>query len=200
MAVFPITATTLVRERMDGDLDQQLADLLELDYWRSPPLFVVVEDPIVVRQLTRRITPAGGPFRPGPVLNELGADFGVLVELVALDLAERDARREVREARTHDGRKTNYTVESGTLAYSLEASVILVDRRGREIADFRAGATENGRFERGLYRSDVRELDLGRNELRLFDAVVQRERLAELEARLLAELADRLADQVYSRV
>jgi tetratricopeptide (TPR) repeat protein len=200
MAVFPITATTLVQERMDGDLDQQLADLLELDYWRSPPLFVVVEDPIVVRQLTRRLTPAGGPFRPGRVLTELGADFGVLVELVALDLAERDARRGVREARTHDGRKTNYTVESGTLAYSLEASVILVDRRGREITDFRASATENGRFERGLYRSDVGELDLGRNELRLFDAVVQRERVAELEAQLLAELADRVADQVYSRV
>jgi hypothetical protein len=124
----------------------------------------------------------------------------VLVELVALDRTERDARREIREARTLDGRKTNYTVESGTLTFTLEASVILVDRRGRELADFRTRATENGRFERGLYRSDVRELDLGRSELRLFDAVVQRERLAELEAQMVAELADRVADQLYSRV
>ncbi len=200
MAVFPVTATRPVRERMDSDLDQQLADLLELGYWRAPPLFVVVEDPVVVRQLTRRFTPAGAPLRPGPILAELDADFGVLIELVALDRTERDVRREVREARTHDGRTTNYTVERGTLAYSIEASVILVDRRGREIADFRARATENGRFERGLYRSDVGELDLGRSELRLFDAVAHRERLAELETELVDELADRVADQVFSRV
>jgi tetratricopeptide (TPR) repeat protein len=133
MAVFPVTATAPVRERMDGDLDQQLADLLELDYWRSPPLFVVVADPVEVRQLTRRLTPPGSPLRPGPILSEVDADFGVLVELVALDRTERDARREIREARTLDGRKTNYTVESGTLTFTLEASVILRMDDSREV-------------------------------------------------------------------
>jgi tetratricopeptide (TPR) repeat protein len=200
VAVFPVTTTAPVRERMQADLDQQLADLLELEYWRAPPLFVVVADPVAVRHAIRRLTRGGGAFHPAPVLAEVEADFGVLIELALLDREERDVDAQLREARTRDGRTTNYTLERGTVTYVVEATVLVTDRRGREIADFRVRETEGGRFERGSYRGDPDELDLGRDERRLFDPLVQRSRMAEVEAGLVEELAGRVADQVYSRI
>ncbi|HSM59513.1 MAG TPA: hypothetical protein VK849_01895 [Longimicrobiales bacterium] len=200
VAVLPVEATAPVRDRMEGDLDRQLSDLLELGYWREPPLFVVVADPVLVRQVARRIAPPGVPLRPGRILDEVGADFGVLVELTDLVTTERDVRRELHEARTRDGRLTSWTEERSTLTLTLEARVLVLDPAGRELGEARARASESGRVERGIYRGDPSELDLSRGERRLFDPVVLRQQHAAIEDVLMEDVAQRVADRVFSTV
>ena len=200
VAVFPVTVTAQVREQMEGDLDQELADLLELVYWRAPPAFVVVSDPVVVRQVLRRFAPPGASFHPGRVMDEVGADFGVMVELTGLFAAERNLRRQDHQARTKDGRITSFVEESGTVNYTLEAQVTIMDDRERIVAETTERSTRRGRFERGVYQGDYRELDLSRGERRLFDPVVIGQRLAQIQRGAVSELADRVADEVFDRV
>lgn len=200
VAVLEVTATAPVRDRMEGDLDRQLSDLLELNHWREPPLFVLVADPVLVRQAVRRWAPPGTPLRAGRILDDLGADFGVIIELTDLTISERDLRREVHEARTADGRVTSWTEERGTLSLALETRVTVVDASGRRVLDARRRADGSGRFERGIYRGDPRELDLSRGERLLFDPLTLRRARADIEQRVVEELAERVADQVFSGV
>lgn len=200
LAVFPVTATAAVMDVAGSDLAAQLSDLLELEHWRLPPLFVVVADPVVVRQASRRYNVPGGRFRAEPVLDEVGADFGTLIEVVGLESTEQNVRSQVREVRTRDGRLTNYTEESGDVTLALEARIVILDRRGGQVGSFSSRASHTGGFERGRYRGDVAELELSRGERRLFDPVVQRQLMADIEARVTEELAGRVADQVFSQV
>ena len=181
---------------MEGDLDQELADLLELVYWRAPPVFVVVPDPVVVRRFAR----PGRSFRPGRVMDEVRAAFGVMVELTGLFATERNLRRENHEARTKDGSVTSFVEERGTVSYTLEAQVTIVDDRERIVSENIERATTRGRFERGVYQGDYRELDLSRGELRLFDSGVIRRRLAEIQRGVISEFSDRVVDEVFARV
>ena len=200
IAVFPVTMTAPVREQMEGDLDQELADLLELVYWRAPPPFVVVRDPVVVRQVLRRRGPPRASFRPVRVMAEVGADFGVMVELTGLRATERNVSQENHQARTRDGLITSFIEERGTVNYRVEAEVTIMDDRGRIVAETTERATTRGRFERGVYEGDYRDLDLSRGESRLFNRVVIRRRLAEIQRGLVSNLSDRVAEEVFDRV
>lgn len=200
LAVFPVTATAAVMEVAASNLGAHLSDLLELEHWRLPPLFVVVADPVLVRQSSRRYNLPGGRFRAAPVLDDVGADFGVLIELASLEATEQNVRGQVREVRTRDGRLTNYTEESGDVTLTLEARIALLDRRGAQVASFSSRASHTGSFSRGRYRGDVSELELSRGERRLFDPVIQRQTMVDTEAIVTEELAGRVADQVFSQV
>ena len=61
-------------------------------------------------------------------------------------------------------------------------------------------ARETGRFERGAYRGNPRELDLGRNGARLVAPDVIAGRLATIEQEMLTELAANVADRLFDRV
>jgi len=130
----------------------------------------------------------------------VGADFGVIIELTDLAVSERDIRREVHEARTADGRRTSWTEERGTLSVTLETRVTVVDGSGRRVLDARRRADQSGRFERGIYRGDPRELDLSRGERLLFDPLALRRARAEIEQKVVEVLAEHVADQVFSGV
>lgn len=200
LAVFPVGSTAEVRAAAEADLEGQLSDVLELDHWRRPPLFVAVADPVVVRQTTRRLLPPGTPFRPGRVLDAIGADFGALVELTRLEATEHDVTSSARTTRTRQGRPASYSVEQGQVRYAIEATITFFDERGVQIGSATARANEAGRFERGVYRGDPRDLELSRGEQLLFDLAAQRQRRAEIETRLLSELAANVADDVFREV
>ena len=48
LAVLPITTVAAVRESGGGELAIRLSDDLELDYWRAPPPFITVSDPVLI--------------------------------------------------------------------------------------------------------------------------------------------------------
>jgi hypothetical protein len=78
--------------------------------------------------------------------------------------------------------------------------VIIVDDRGDEIVDFNVSARETGRFERGVYRGNPAELDLGRNEARLFDPEAIAAQLNAIEQEMMTELASNVAGRTFARV
>ena len=200
LAIFPVGSNAQVREVTQTDLESQLSDVLELEHWRSPPLFVAVADPVAVRQTTRRLFPAGATFRPGRVLEEVGADFGALVELTKLEVTESDVTSEERTARNSHGRPVTWTLERGRARYALEATVTIFDDRGTRLGSSTARASGSGRFERGRYGGSWRDLDLSRGEILLFDPAARRQQYALIEEKLLADLAGEVADDVFREV
>ena len=200
MVVFPVTEGSEVEGLGETDPAQLLSDLLELDHWRRPPLFIAVADPVLVRTVTRRFTPAGTPLRPERILDELGADFGVLIEVTGFTIAEEDVRHRSRTARTARGASATYTEEEGTFRYEVTADIVVLGRDGRELEHFPMTEDERGPFERGSYEGDPRSLELSRSEARLFDPVVQAQQRAAVEDALMATLAGRIAEEVFRRV
>ncbi|GMV04433.1 MAG: hypothetical protein AMXMBFR53_07130 [Gemmatimonadota bacterium] len=200
LAVFPVGSTAEVRRASLAELDAQLSDVLETEHWRRPPLFVAVADPARVRQVTRRFSPPGSELQPRRILEELGADFGALVEIVELTAEERDARTSTRAARTRDGRATSYTVEEGRIRYTLVAEVTLFDERGVRRDSFRARHTADDDFRRARYDGSFEELDLSRGERLLFNPGEERRVRALLQESMLGELAAETAAGIYQRV
>lgn len=203
LVTFPVSARAQVGSPAGAPLATELSDMLELEYWRRPPPFVAVADPVVVRQAIRRrgnARRASSPAETQRVLDDLGADFGALVELSEITQSELGVRRSQKETRTRKGQTVHYFVEKGRVRYEGSANVIIIDDRGNEIAEFQRRASHTGRFERGVYEGNVANLELSRNEARLFDRDLIRQQYQVVEEALLAELAQELGPAVFSRV
>lgn len=200
LAVFPVGSTEAVRRAALTDLEGQLSDLLETEHWRRPPLFVGVADPATVRQTTRRLSPPGTELRPRRLLDELGADFGALVELVALEAEETDLRATTREARTRRGEAASYVVEEGRIRYALVAEITLFDERGSRIDSFHARHSADERFRRARTDGDFESLDLGQAERLLFNPGEERRQRAQLQAGLIEEMAREIGAGIFERV
>jgi hypothetical protein len=200
MAVFPVTYMPALAEQGGAGAALLLSDILELDYWRQPPVFLAVADPVIVRQMTRRYSSPGTAVHPGRILEAVEADFGVLVEISAMAQTERNVRQQVRTAETSRGGTARYTHEEGTLTFDIRVEVLVVDAVGRELEEFAVTENASGSFERAVYEGDSRDLDLSRSQRRLFDPVIQAERMAAIEDRLMREVSATLADRIFRAV
>ncbi|HIF22548.1 MAG TPA: hypothetical protein EYQ27_11735 [Gemmatimonadetes bacterium] len=203
VAVLPITSVADVREQVGTDFENQLSDDLELDYWRDPPLFVAVADPVLLRRAVRDIARGSGRISARDLERLMGsfsADFAALIEFNFVQIQESNIEREQRSARTNRGVTVGYTIEKGRISYEAMVQVIIVDDRGDEIVDFNVSARETGRFERGVYRGNPAELDLGRNEARLFDPEAIAAQLNAIEQEMMTELASNVAGRTFARV
>jgi tetratricopeptide (TPR) repeat protein len=200
LAVFPVGSTAEVRRASLAELDAQLSDVLETEHWRRPPLFVAVADPARVRQVTRRFSPPGAALETRRILEELGADFGALVELVDLQATERDVKRSSRSGRTKDGRAVTYSVEEGRISYALAAEVTIFDKRGRSLESFTVRNAVSDGFRRASYEGTFEDLDLSQGERLLFNPGEERRQRAALQESMLGELAADAARETYERV
>lgn len=199
VAVLPVSARSVVGGMSADRFAVNLGDILELDHWRAPPPLVAVADPVVVRREVRRSDGMDGRLSAGElarVLRRLEADYGVSIEVAALTLAERIERTETREARTRNGRTVNYQARRVSLAFHVEADVLVIGADGLEVVGFEEEARVSDDVWRGTYAGDPSDLDLGRNERRLFDPEVER----TVQGALLDELAERLARELGPRV
>lgn len=200
LAVFPVGSTAGVRRASLAELDAQLSDVLETEHWRRPPLFVAVADPARVRQVTRRFSPPGTDLATRRILEELGADFGALVELVDLQATERDVKRSARSARTKDGRAVTYTLEEGRIHYALAAEVTIFDEQGHPLESFTVRNAVSDGFRRASYEGTFEDLDLSRGERLLFNPGEERRQRAALQESMLGELAADAARETCERV
>jgi hypothetical protein len=200
LAVFPLEAMSDVPRDVLPELVARLTDALDVDHWRRPPPFVAVADPGVVRQVTRRMSPPGVPLRPGRVLAEVGADFGALVQITQIQVRQEDLKSREVTARTREGRRATYRVETGRERYTVTLRVTLFRGDGVEVQHFPAQATRTARFERGVYGGDPRNLDLSRGERRLFDPEAWQAQRGAAVGQLVAEAASDVADGVFQRV
>ena len=203
VAVLPISMVAAVRDEIGTQVATQLSDDLELDYWRHPPPFVAIADPVIIRREVRNASRGGPPLSSrgvSRVLGSVAADFGALIEITALSIEERNVEREPREAPFRRGGVASYFRERGRLAYRATIEIIMVDADGDRLNSFTVSANASGRFERGVFRGNSADMDLSRNEARLFDPDVIAEQHAEVQQEMVAELAEDIANRTFTTV
>ena len=93
-----------------------------------------------------------------------------------------------------------YTTHRGDLVYYVEAEITLVDTSGREVNRFSASSRQRGPFERGEFDGDPRILVLEGNRARFFDPAVLSGPVADIEGRIMEELALTIAGGTYEQV
>lgn len=218
VAVAPVMADNGVREYLGGEFEIQLDDVLSLDHWNKPPLFVEIADPLVLRRELRGLLRGQlvqSPVVVGRALELIGADLAVMVQLTEIEVREERIDRDRHTAvvtrntggpqarRGEPGEVTDtvtYATVSGDLSYYVKADIVLVDPEGRELTRFEASSTQRGPFKRGEFDGDPRVLDLDDRLAPFFDPGVLAGQRAEIEGALLQELAAAVAVGTYDQV
>jgi hypothetical protein len=219
VAVLPVTASQAVRNYLGPDFEVQLDELLQLDHWNQPPLFVTVADPLILRREMRGLLRGQIPNSPivvGRALDLIGADLGATITLSRIDAVEEDVDRDRHEAvipalparpgtprRSQDGEAMDtvtYYTEDGTLSYYVEANIVIVDVDGREVERFTASSDQSGPFQRGEFDGDPNRLPLDSREEAYFDPQVNADQIAGIEDALLHDLAVAIAAGTYDTV
>jgi hypothetical protein len=208
-----------VREYLGGEFEIQLDDMLSLDHWTSPPLFVEIADPLLLRRELRGLLRGQlvqSPMLVGRALGLIGADLGVMVQLTEIEVREEDIDRDSYTAvvernvggpgqprRGEPGAvmdTVRYATVSGELVYYVKADIVLVDDDGRELTRFEASSRRGGPFQRGEFEGDPRVLDLDQRRAAYFDPAVLSEQTAAIEGAMLTELAAAIAVGTYDQV
>ena len=218
LAVAPVMADNGVREYLGGEFEIQLDDVLSLDHWNQPPLFVEIADPLILRRELRGLLRGQlvqSPTVVGRALELIGADLGVMIQLTEIEVTERGIDRDQHTAvvaRNTGGPQARrgepgevmdtvtYATVSGDLRYYVKADIVLVDAEGREINRFEASSTREGPFQRGEFDGDPRILDLDDRQAPFFDPGVLAQQTAEIEETLLHELAASIAVGTFDQV
>ena len=101
MAALPVSANERVREVAGTTLEIELDQAMETGRWRSAPPFVAMADANILRRelrgLLRGVIPQS-PALVGRALDLIGADYGVMVELVSLRITDEDVEVDERTA------------------------------------------------------------------------------------------------------
>jgi hypothetical protein len=93
-----------------------------------------------------------------------------------------------------------YTTHRGELLYYVEADITLVDTSGREVSRFTSSSRQRGPFERGEFDGDPSILALEGNRARFFDPSILAGQLADIEGRIMEELAVTIAGGTFDQV
>jgi hypothetical protein len=221
VAALPVGAAPGVRDYLGAEFEIELDDVLQLDFWNQPPLFVQMADPIILRRELRGLLRGQIPNSPtlvGRALDLIGADLGVMINLSRIDVTEEDvdidrhqaiiraaASQEAggvpRRSQSEEAMDTvTYSTVEGELVYYLEADIVVVDADGREIERFTASSSQRGPFQRGEFDGDPSRLPLSRNDEPFFDPDVLADQVGRIEGALLHDLAVAIATGTYDTV
>lgn len=210
VAVLPVTARVPVRERVGPEFEIRLDEGLVLDHWTRPPSFVRMADHQVLRSQLRGLL-RGVPPTPviiGRALDGIGADLAAVVELVDVEVVERDVRRTAREGMLRDGtpgqtrppRPVTWEVVEGEVAYRGVADIVLIDAGGREVTRFRAEGRTSGPFRRGEFDGNPDRLEVAEEDRVLFDPVWLADQVGRIEGELMAQWAVAIASGTFDTV
>jgi tetratricopeptide (TPR) repeat protein len=201
VAVAPVWRSDEAARRLSREFIAALNDELELNHWSQPPLFVAVIDPLVVRRELRRQGYSRTLLTPREAVRVgrgVGADYVVSGKILQVVTDEIDVKQEKRNARTTAGQDTTYVVRKGKRTVHLTTTYRVIDvQRSRGTHERTVEIDETGRFERGEYNGNPRELVLSRNERRLFDRGRLHDEAHEIEERLLEKTTVSLAQSVF---
>ena len=99
LAALPVSAAGRVRDAVGAELEIALDEHMETGHWSAAPPFVAMADANILRRelrgLLRGVIPQS-PALVGRALNLIGADYGVMVELISIRIADEDVEVEER--------------------------------------------------------------------------------------------------------
>ncbi len=107
VAALPVSSTEQVRDVVGVDLEIALDESMETGYWRGAPPFIAMSDSDILRRELRGLLRGRIPRSPalvGRALDLIGADYGVMVEVTSIRIADEAVEIEERTAviRRHD--------------------------------------------------------------------------------------------------
>ena len=201
---FPTSLSPDLSDIAPDGLIQEFNDIMQYEFWSTPPVFIATSDPIQMRRELRRnnddeLTPLVG----AQIGRLLEADFILLSRTVQFQVDETRVRDKTVAAKTR-GRNsldTTYVQRSYTARLTAEIEYSIIEVNSRQ--EFESGSVKydvSSRMERGIYSGNYQDLDLTYNEQRLFDQDELKENLRDLEDELLDNLAPRFADDVFEDI
>ncbi len=99
LAALPVSSAGRVRDAVGAELEIALDEHMETGHWRDAPPFVAMADANILRRelrgLLRGVIPQS-PALVGRALNLIGADYGVIVELASIRIADENIQVEER--------------------------------------------------------------------------------------------------------
>ena len=220
-AILPVTADPGVRDYLGPEFEIELDDILQLDHWNHPPLFVQIADPLILRRELRGILRgqvSQSPTIVGRALDLIGADLGVMIALSRIEVLEEDVDTDRHEAIIPAGDSqfrpavprrpaddapmdtVTYTTLAGTLTYHVQGDIIIVDTSGREVERFTASSSQSGPFQRGEFDGNPARLPLEERDAPFFDPRVLADQTRRIEGAMLEDLAVAIAAGTYDTV
>jgi tetratricopeptide (TPR) repeat protein len=207
VAVLPVGARESVRREATTELVVDMNDLLAVDHWTRPPLFVAVADPVGVRREFRQLKGRGYAIASKGDALEIGrivdAEWVAVVEMERFDRAEKELKTRTATARVkgRSGADTTYHIIDTEITLSARIAFRIYEVRSRldvYQAHFDTGVTD--RIERGRFSGDYRVLDLSGRELDFFDEDEHVVRILRLEEELVRAASDQLAQRLFDQV
>lgn len=206
VAFLPLWQSEAVRTSAPSGMIEELDDILQYEYWAAPPLFVAQGDPVQMRREVRRLRSDNRPIsraEASSIGEVLEVDYVLLTQTIRFEVNETRMKESTRKTRTkgRNSQDTTYTEQSYTAVIEAEIEYQLIDTYSRRsVADGSVSADASAKIQRGIYAGDYQDLDLSREERRLFDQERFELDMREIEDELLDELAPRLADRVFEDI
>lgn len=189
------------RTRPPATFVADLDDVLNDDHWTQPPLFVLSADPADVRRLVRYERDADDLLNNRTLLavfsRDLGSDLGAAFEAVGWTETEEERSRETRTADTRNGGTGTYERIRLRVTRGATVEYAVVDAHSRAVVcqgDVSRDVTDTITVHEA---ANWRDLQVSRDDRRLFTEDYREEEEASLHARLLEQLAGAVAERVY---
>jgi hypothetical protein len=167
------------------------------------PPFVRLTDDGAVRTVVREAAMLGAAMSPaalGLLLRLVEAEYVAYAEIVNVDATEYDLRQRNRTSRLRAGGTAAWIEETGDRRLRAQVRVIVVNRNGDVVADNTVIGTGEGRFRRGIYDGDPRELSLDRREVDAFDQVAREAQEQVIRQALAQSIASELGNAVFDPI
>jgi tetratricopeptide (TPR) repeat protein len=206
VAVLPFWAEARAADRAPRGLESRLYDSLLYEHMDDPVLFVgPIDRGAIHREMTRlRVRSGEIPLQTAVAVGQsLRADF-VVVGWLESYLQEDGVPEEIgRKAplRRDRAKYDAYTEKKYTVKLTGKVIYQIVETVTRKVVEEQTvDAAFSGQFRRAFYEGDYTALDLSRDERALFDKEAWLRAEEEIQAKLVDELAKKMAASVFDRV
>jgi tetratricopeptide (TPR) repeat protein len=206
VAVLPFWAEPRAADRAPRGLEGRLYDSLLYEHMDKPILFVgPIDRGAIHREMNRlRVRSGAIPLQTAVAVGQaLRADFVVVGWLESYSQEDGAAEETARKAplRRDRAKYDAYTEKRYTVKLTGEAIFQILDPVARKVVEEQTvEASVSAPFRRAYYAGDYTTLDLSRDERALFDKEGWLKAEEELQAKLVGELAKRIAASVFDRV
>ena len=206
VAVLPFWAEARAADRAPRGLEGRLYDGLLYEHMDKPPLFIgPIDRGAIHREMTRLRVRSGeiSLQTAGAVGQALRADFvvvGWLESYLQEDGVPEEIARKAPLRRERD-KYAAYTEKKYTVKLTGEAVYQIVDPATRKVVEEQTVAADvSAPVRRAIYEGDYTTLDLSRDERALFDKEGWLKAEEELQAKLVNQLAEKIAASIFDRV
>jgi hypothetical protein len=219
-AFLPLWQTREAADALPNGLLREINDVLMLEHWTAPPVFIASVPPVPLRRTLRRFDldrTVLSRKQAARIGRHLETDFVVVGDIVSYRDVQDDVETTPQTARwsvnTPEGRgatrgrqaaaptDTTFFVEQYERELYATVEVRIIDPvAGRTLVTHTIDVDVSGPMERGVFDGNWRNLDLSGAETSLFREEDLRTRERELELALADAVAGAVANETFNRI